>query len=208
MGIVMSMALPVWSQVARRERELELIFRGEQYARAIELYQRVYAGAYPPDIDTLIEQRFLRRRYRDPMVADGEFRIVYQAEASELLGGPAAAAAGPGAPDDSDGAAEPAAARRASGFGAPAATPFAAGGEDLVNGHPAGFPPGGCGPEARDTIAACFAFGVAGRNEVGHDFAVTADRDSLPVFGGTEELGKTGLGFRGLDLTHTSDPSL
>ena len=134
MGIVMSMALPVWSQVARRERELELIFRGEQYARAIELYQRVYAGAYPPDIDTLIEQRFLRRRYRDPMVADGEFRIVYQAEASELLGGPAAAAAGPGAPDDSDGAAEPAAARRASGFGAPAATPFAAGERSLAEG--------------------------------------------------------------------------
>ena len=93
MGIVMSMALPVWSQAARRERELELIFRGEQYARAIELYQRVFAGAYPPDIDTLIEQRFLRRRYHDPMVADGEFRIVYQAEVAELAGDAAAAAA-------------------------------------------------------------------------------------------------------------------
>ena len=102
MGILMSMALPVWSQAARRERELELIFRGEQYARAVELYQRVFAGAYPPDIDTLIEQRFLRRRYRDPMVADGEFRIVYQAEASELLGDPAAAAGGGGAAGGGD----------------------------------------------------------------------------------------------------------
>ncbi len=122
MGIVMSMALPVWSHAARRERELELIFRGEQYARAIGLYQRVYAGAYPPDIDTLVEERFLRRRYRDPMVADGEFRVVYQAEASELLGD----AAGAAAVDDSGGAAGPGAARRASAFAAPAATPSAA----------------------------------------------------------------------------------
>ena len=92
MGVLTSAALPVWRQAAQRERELELVFRGEQYVRAIELYQRVYAGAYPPDVDTLVEQRFLRRRYRDPMVADGEFRIVYQAEASEAFG--AAPAAG------------------------------------------------------------------------------------------------------------------
>ena len=92
MGVLTSAALPVWRQAAQRERELELVFRGEQYVRAIELYQRVYAGAWPPDVDTLVEQRFLRRRYRDPMVADGEFRIVYQAEASEAFGAAAAAA--------------------------------------------------------------------------------------------------------------------
>lgn len=92
MGVLSAAALPVWRQAAQRERELELIFRGEQYVRAIELYQRVYAGAYPPDVDTLVEQRFLRRRYRDPMVADGEFRIVYQAEASEEFGAAPAAA--------------------------------------------------------------------------------------------------------------------
>ena len=135
MGIAMSAALPVWSQAARRERELELIFRGEQYARAIGLYQRVYAGAYPPDVDTLVEQRFLRRRYRDPMVADGEFRIVYQAEASELLGDAAAATAGgEAAPDDSAGGAGPGAARRPSGFAAPAATRSAAAGRSLAEG--------------------------------------------------------------------------
>ena len=125
MGILMSVALPVWSQAARRERELELIFRGEQYARAVELYQRVFAGAYPPDIDTLIEQRFLRRRYRDPMVADGEFRIVYQAEVSGLLGDPAATTEG-GASEAGreDRAAGRGATRRTAGFGAAAvATP-------------------------------------------------------------------------------------
>ena len=90
-GILMSAALPVWSQAARREREAELAFRGEQYARAVQLYQRTYAGAFPPDVETLLEERFLRRRYRDPMVDDGEFRIVYQSEAEELPGEPPAA---------------------------------------------------------------------------------------------------------------------
>ena len=74
MSLLLSMALPVWHHAARREREAELIFRGEQYARAIMLYQRQTPGAYPPDVDTLVEGRFLRRAYRDPMTADGEFR--------------------------------------------------------------------------------------------------------------------------------------
>ena len=89
-GILMSAALPVWSQAARREREAELVFRGEQYGRAVQLYQRTYAGAFPPDVETLLEERFLRRRYRDPMVDDGEFRIVHESETAELLGEPPA----------------------------------------------------------------------------------------------------------------------
>ena len=80
LGLVASMALPVWSQQARREREAELIFRGEQYARAIELYQRQQPGAFPSDLDTLVEQRYLRRLYADPMVPDGAFRILRQAD--------------------------------------------------------------------------------------------------------------------------------
>ena len=85
-GILMSAALPVWSQAARREREAELVFRGEQYARAVALYQRTYAGAFPPDVETLLEERFLRRPYRDPMVEDGEFRILHESELDDLRG--------------------------------------------------------------------------------------------------------------------------
>ena len=48
MSLMLSMALPVWHHAAQREREAELIFRGEQYARAIMLYQRRTPGAYPP----------------------------------------------------------------------------------------------------------------------------------------------------------------
>ena len=80
MGLLMSMALPVWSQQARREREAELIFRGEQYARAIALYQRRLPGAFPSDLDMLVEQRYLRRRYGDPMMEGGDFRILRQSD--------------------------------------------------------------------------------------------------------------------------------
>lgn len=82
-GILMSVALPVWSQAAQREREAELVFRGEQYTRAVALYQRTNPGAFPPDVETLIEERFLRREYRDPMVEHGEFRILHEADAGD-----------------------------------------------------------------------------------------------------------------------------
>ena len=36
-------------------------FAGEQYARAIALFQRKYANALPPSIDVLVNERFLRR---------------------------------------------------------------------------------------------------------------------------------------------------
>src|SRR5688572_31863220 len=60
MGIMMGAALPAWHNLALREKETELVFRGEQYARAIGLYQRRFANAPAPSIDFLVEQRFLR----------------------------------------------------------------------------------------------------------------------------------------------------
>ena len=65
MGVMLSVAMPTWNHLAKREREAELVFRGEQYMRAIELYQRQFVGAYPDDLETLVEQRFLRRVYED-----------------------------------------------------------------------------------------------------------------------------------------------
>ena len=77
MATLMTAALPVWRHQAQREKEAELIFRGEQYARAIGLYQRKMGpGNYPPNIDVLVQQKFLRKKYKDPMVKDGEFQII------------------------------------------------------------------------------------------------------------------------------------
>ena len=82
MAILMSVAMPVWRQLARREKEAELVFRGEQYARAIALYnfknqQQGRGGmTLPPSIDVLVEGRYLRKKYKDPMTKDGEFVVI------------------------------------------------------------------------------------------------------------------------------------
>jgi type II secretory pathway pseudopilin PulG len=78
MTVAMTVALPAWRQAVRREKEEELVFRGRQYVRAIQLFQRKFAGAYPPDVDVLLSAKFLRRKYKDPMVEDGDFEILYQ----------------------------------------------------------------------------------------------------------------------------------
>ena len=87
MAVALSVALPVWNTAARREREAELVFRGEQYARAIGLFQRKYANTLPPNLDVLVNERFLRRKYMDP-ITGGEF---------QLLSGSTGQASAPGA---------------------------------------------------------------------------------------------------------------
>lgn len=80
MAVLMTVALPQWSHQARREKEIELIWRGEQYARAVELFQRRFANAYPPSIDVLVEQRFLRQKYKDP-ITDEDFQPIFMGQA-------------------------------------------------------------------------------------------------------------------------------
>ena len=75
MAVMMTVALPVWTTAARREKEAELVFRGEQYARAIALFQRRNGNAIPPNIDVLIDQKFLRKKYKDPITGD-DFQLL------------------------------------------------------------------------------------------------------------------------------------
>jgi type II secretory pathway pseudopilin PulG len=75
MAILMTAAMPAWHTVAQREKEAELVFRGEQIARAIGLYQRRFANAPAPSIDFLVEQRFLRKKYKDPITND-DFQVL------------------------------------------------------------------------------------------------------------------------------------
>ena len=86
MAVLMSALLPVWSHMATREKEEELIFRGKQYARAIGLFQRKYANTPPPTIDVLVEQRFLRKKYKDPITKD-DFQPLYANQAAQLGAG-------------------------------------------------------------------------------------------------------------------------
>jgi type II secretory pathway pseudopilin PulG len=75
MGIVWTLVVPVWKQSVQREKEAELIFRAGQYARAVALYQRKYANAFPPSVDVMLREKFLRKKYKDP-VTNGEFRYL------------------------------------------------------------------------------------------------------------------------------------
>lgn len=70
MAIILTVAMPVWRQMAQREKEEELVFRGMQYAHAIGLFQRKYANAFPPSLDVLVNERFLRKKFKDPITND------------------------------------------------------------------------------------------------------------------------------------------
>ncbi|MEO7134019.1 MAG: hypothetical protein ABI024_07340 [Vicinamibacterales bacterium] len=81
MAVLMGALLPVWTHMATREKEEELIFRGRQYARAIGLFQRKFANTQPPSIDVLVDQRFLRKKYKDPITRD-DFQPIYANQGS------------------------------------------------------------------------------------------------------------------------------
>ena len=82
LGISLTAAVPLWEKIVQREREQELIFRGYQYMQAIQRYQERFPGSFPPNVDVLVEQKFLRRAYTDPFAwteeGEGEFRILRQ----------------------------------------------------------------------------------------------------------------------------------
>ncbi len=75
MAILMSALLPVWRTLSIRESEEELVWRGRQYDRAIQLYRKKTAAPGAPNVDALIRGRFLRQKYSDP-ITDGDFEYV------------------------------------------------------------------------------------------------------------------------------------
>lgn len=87
MAVLMGALLPHWTTLATREKEQELVFRGNQYARAIGLFQRKFANTAPPSIDLLVEQRFLRKKYKDPITND-DFQPIYANQAAQGIGSP------------------------------------------------------------------------------------------------------------------------
>jgi type II secretory pathway pseudopilin PulG len=72
MAVMLTVVMPVWKHTAQREKEEELVFRGKQYVHAIGLFQKKFANAYPPTIDVLVDQKFLRKKFKDP-ITNGDF---------------------------------------------------------------------------------------------------------------------------------------
>ncbi|HVZ60845.1 MAG TPA: hypothetical protein VG892_08685 [Terriglobales bacterium] len=91
-------AAPQVIQQGRRDREEEMIHRGAQYARAIRKFVKK-TGAYPTSmeqLETTNNVRYLRRRYKDPMSPDGEWRALRAGDVPFLQA--AQANRGPGQP--------------------------------------------------------------------------------------------------------------
>lgn len=90
MVIAAGAAVPNLLTQGKREREEEMIWRGEQYERAIRLYYHKN-GKFPQKIEDLVKGngqiRFLREEYKDPMnTADGSWRLIYVTPAGALIG--------------------------------------------------------------------------------------------------------------------------
>lgn len=86
--IGLSVSVPRVLTQGQREREMELIFRGKQYQRAIGLFFRKF-GRFPNSVDELLrtnDRSFLRREYPDPMASDGKWRFIRVGPSGEFIG--------------------------------------------------------------------------------------------------------------------------
>lgn len=87
-GIALAGTGALWHMESRREKEKELLFIGEEYRHAIgSYYEKSPGGAkqFPEKLEDLLQdKRFpnpthhLRRLYRDPMTADGQWELIRQ----------------------------------------------------------------------------------------------------------------------------------
>jgi type II secretory pathway pseudopilin PulG len=71
-----------------RDREVEMIHRGDQYERAVKRFYKKN-GRYPTSIEQLEDNnkiRYLRKRYKDPMSPDGTWQLVHLADIAKLKG--------------------------------------------------------------------------------------------------------------------------
>jgi type II secretory pathway pseudopilin PulG len=86
MGLVAGLTGSTWKTVMQRAKEEELLFRGDQYRRAIESYYQAKhgtaAGAFPQNLEALLKDprslqtvRHLRRLYTDPMTG-GDWLLI------------------------------------------------------------------------------------------------------------------------------------
>ncbi len=85
-NISLAVALTSWATINKRAKETELIWRGQQYVRALRCHQ-AETGALPDDLDELLESDCIRAVYPDPMSPDGEWRIIRESDLEFTPGG-------------------------------------------------------------------------------------------------------------------------
>lgn len=98
MAVLMSAAMPVWRHQAQREKEAELVFRGEQWVRGLGLWSRKFGpGTRPPSLDALVQERMVRQKWKDPITGE-DFVPVYLGQQPGAPTGGQGRGQGPGAP--------------------------------------------------------------------------------------------------------------
>ena len=97
LSVVATALLPAWRQQVRREREAELVFRGEQYARAIYLFSVKNPGLNPPSFDVLVQGKYLRKKFKDPITND-DFQPLFVGQQPNQPGNPGAPSGRSGGP--------------------------------------------------------------------------------------------------------------
>src|SRR5690242_9878628 len=82
MMIALTVEAPRIAQQIKREKEEELIHRGNEYRSAIKKFFRKF-GRYPMSLDQLENtnnMRFLRKRYKDPFTGKDDWRLLHPGE--------------------------------------------------------------------------------------------------------------------------------
>lgn len=92
LSLALLVAVPVWQTELQRDKEEELIFRGNQYAEAVRIYVKKNPGRFPTSLKELLDKKCIRRLYRDPFSRDGQWNVVLAS-----TGSPGRGAARPGA---------------------------------------------------------------------------------------------------------------
>ena len=86
-AIMMSVAVQAVSFQMQREKEAELIFRGQQYVEAIRLYQKRF-GRLPVSLKEMWEAkpRVVRRQWEDPITGTTEWGLVFMGQEGRQIG--------------------------------------------------------------------------------------------------------------------------
>ncbi|MBI2187444.1 MAG: hypothetical protein HYU37_10075 [Acidobacteria bacterium] len=209
MSIMLGMALPAWRTFVQREREAELVFRGEQYAQAISLFSR-RTGGFPTTLDALRDGRYIRKLYKDP-ITNGDFQPVYLGQIGALTPPVTGRGGAPAAPGTGAGATPPAAqpfgrAGQPGPTGFPSASPFPAAPAGRAGQLPGGTPgqagPTGAGPivgvVSRSTAESMRLYNGRGRyNEWMFVSTAATQQPGIPAGAGAPGLPGVAPGGRG-----------
>jgi type II secretory pathway pseudopilin PulG len=96
MALALLIAMPSWRYLIKDDKEQELIFRGRQISSAIARFQRKNGNAFPASLEQLVQGKYLRKTYPDPMTADGKWRIIRPGEGGLARPGASPTPPGPG----------------------------------------------------------------------------------------------------------------